>query len=260
MATQAFSGFFAEFYDILHAGLEDVPAYLQFASRCGRRVLELGSGTGRVLIPLAVAGFTATGIDSSKDMVAVCRERLLYEPPDVRSRATVIEADARGFELNERFDLIIAPCNFINYFSVPGDSEGILRWIGAHLNTAGTFLLDNGVPDLGHMHEVNGVAREYEFEHPLTGTSIIYRVTSRYDLARQLEHARMDLEERGDGGEPLRSEKAEETLAYYFPDQMRAMLDAAGFGIAHEQGSLQEDIPISDDGGEMVFLCRQKDE
>jgi SAM-dependent methyltransferase len=80
----SFSGFFAEFYDILHAGLDDVDAYVEYASRFGPRVLELGCGTGRILIPLACAGFTVTGVDSSGDMIAICRERLGYEPEDVQ--------------------------------------------------------------------------------------------------------------------------------------------------------------------------------
>ena len=259
MTNNPFSGFFAEFYDILHAGLEDVGAYLEFASKYGPRVLELGSGTGRVLIPLACAGFTVTGIDSSKDMMAVCRERLGYETVEVQRRVTLIEADARGLDLGERFDLIIAPCNFINYFSTPGDAERFLLWTAAHLSPSGTFLLDNGVPDLAHMRAVSGEAREFEFEHPITGTRIIYRVRSRYDFANQLEHSRMELEERGGAGELLRTENAEETLSYYFPDQMRALLDLTGFRITREQGSLLEDTPISDDGGEMVFLCKRRD-
>ena len=43
----------------------DVPLYLELASAQGGRVLEVACGTGRVLVPLAQAGFSVTGLDAS---------------------------------------------------------------------------------------------------------------------------------------------------------------------------------------------------
>jgi SAM-dependent methyltransferase len=254
----SFTGFFAEFYDILHAGLEDVDAYLDFGSRYGPRILELGSGTGRELIPLARAGFTVTGVDASADMMSICRQRLAYEPPEVRARVTLVQVDVLDLDLADRFDLAIAPCNFINYFTGQGESRKVLRTALRHLSGEGTFLLENGVPDLQYMRSINGLEQEFEFEHPLTGTTLLYRVTARYDFANQTEVDDMELEEREDG-RIVRVDKANETLAFYSPRQIRAMLRSEGFQISHEQGSLVEDIPISESGGEMVFLCRRRD-
>ena len=39
------------------------------------RILEPATGTGRVLVPLLEAGFAVEGLDSSPDMLAVCREK-----------------------------------------------------------------------------------------------------------------------------------------------------------------------------------------
>ena len=260
MASQdGFAGFFAEFYDILHAGLADVEAYLEFAARYGPRVLELGSGSGRILIPLARAGFTATGVDTSDDMMSICRQRLGYESADVQARATLVKADVLGLDLGERFDLVTAPCNFINYFTGPGDGNRVMQSALRHVGAQGTFLLENGVPDILLMKKANGVQQEFEFEHPLTGTTLVYRVTARYDFTRQTETNDMVLEEK-DEGRILRTQGTCETLVYYFPSQMRTMLFAAGFEVFHEQGSIMEDIPISETAGEMVFLSRRRDD
>src|SRR5688572_4868126 len=72
----------ADLYD--HVGLyrarPDVEYYVEVARAEGGPVLELGCGSGRVLIPTARAGIEVVGIDASESMLHVCRERLDREP------------------------------------------------------------------------------------------------------------------------------------------------------------------------------------
>ena len=72
----------AEFYDYipLYAGRPDVDFYLSFTKSAGGRTLELGCGTGRILIPAAEAGCSIVGLDISEHMLARCRERLCGQP------------------------------------------------------------------------------------------------------------------------------------------------------------------------------------
>ena len=58
-----FQGFFADFYDRLHNYTSDAEGFAAVLKSCGKDVLELGSGTGRIAIPLAKAGYNVTGID-----------------------------------------------------------------------------------------------------------------------------------------------------------------------------------------------------
>ncbi len=59
-----------ELYDLEHAGFDDdIELYLRLAEVVGDPILELGCGTGRVLAPLAKAGFRVTGIDVSRPML-----------------------------------------------------------------------------------------------------------------------------------------------------------------------------------------------
>ena len=57
----------------------DVDFYVAAAREAGGPVLELGCGTGRILIPTARAGLEIVGVDLSPRMLAVCRERLRNE-------------------------------------------------------------------------------------------------------------------------------------------------------------------------------------
>lgn len=55
-AANEFQGFFAEFFDRLHAGCGDADVYPVLLKAYGKKILEQGSGTGRIAIPLAEVG------------------------------------------------------------------------------------------------------------------------------------------------------------------------------------------------------------
>lgn len=60
----------AELYDLEHASYEDdIDFYLNYVESVGDPVLELGCGTGRLLEPIAEAGFRVTGVDLSESML-----------------------------------------------------------------------------------------------------------------------------------------------------------------------------------------------
>ena len=48
---------------------EDLPFWLKLANQQGGPVLELGCGTGRVLLPLARGGFQTVGLDNDLEML-----------------------------------------------------------------------------------------------------------------------------------------------------------------------------------------------
>ena len=56
----------AHYYDLTHADLtDDIDFILSLAQAVNGPILELGCGSGRLLLPLARAGFTVTGVDNS---------------------------------------------------------------------------------------------------------------------------------------------------------------------------------------------------
>ena len=71
------SGLGVETYDLLHDPItSDIAFYLKCASRFGDPVLELGTGTGRVLLPLVEAGYEVTGLDLSPAMLRLARAKV----------------------------------------------------------------------------------------------------------------------------------------------------------------------------------------
>ena len=68
----------ADLYDdvLPYRDRSDVAFFVEEARDSGGPVLELGCGTGRVLIPTALAGIDIAGLDASPGMLAVCRGRV----------------------------------------------------------------------------------------------------------------------------------------------------------------------------------------
>src|SRR5438094_9850578 len=89
--------FIADLYDhvVAYRDRPDVGFFIEAARNAGSPVLEIGCGTGRVLIPTARAGLDIVGLDLSPHMLAVCRQRLLDESEAVQERVRLVQGDMR---------------------------------------------------------------------------------------------------------------------------------------------------------------------
>ena len=142
--------FTADLYDYVvpYRERQDVAFFVEAAAESGGPVLELGCGTGRVLIPTARAGIETVGLDLSTHMLNVCRERLLREPEDVQSRVQIMQADMRSFELTQSFRLATLPFRPFQHLTTVDDQMSCLWHIQRHLVEGGKLILDIFNPSL----------------------------------------------------------------------------------------------------------------
>ncbi|MDX1664013.1 MAG: methyltransferase domain-containing protein, partial [Candidatus Promineifilaceae bacterium] len=143
-------GAIADLYDYVtpYRRRPDVGFYVEAAQEWGGPVLEVGCGTGRVLIPTARTGLAVTGIDLSPAMLRVCRERLQQEPAAVRDRVQLIRADMRSFALGRTFPLATIPFRPLQHLLAVADQMACLRTIWRHLEEGGRLVLDVFNPSL----------------------------------------------------------------------------------------------------------------
>jgi SAM-dependent methyltransferase len=140
----------AEFYDYVppYSDRPDVAFWTAAALESGGPVLEVGCGTGRVLIPTARAGIEIVGIDLSHSMLAICRRRLAQEPDDVRARVTLVEGDMRDFQLGRQFALATMPFRPFQHLIAVEEQIACLETIRRHLAPGGKLILDLFNPSL----------------------------------------------------------------------------------------------------------------
>src|SRR5436853_372233 len=103
--------------------LTDGPFYVDLAQRIGGPVLEIGCGTGRVLLPIARAGTTIHGVDSSLPMLGILREKIVrrYYRKDAADKIHQIYTLTFLLRTYEDGDLIREECESLtlSYYTYP---------------------------------------------------------------------------------------------------------------------------------------------
>ena len=136
----------SEFYDY-HAKRGDIKFYVDFAVESGGLVLEIGCGTGRILIPIARAGVRVTGLDKSEEMLNICIRKLENECTAVQHRVNLVHADMRDFNLDDKFSLVTITYGPFNNLLSTDEQIDCLDCIKRHLNDNGALLFDVYYPD-----------------------------------------------------------------------------------------------------------------
>ncbi len=139
-----------DFYDLEHAGYEeDLDLYLNLALVTGDPVLELGCGSGRLLVPLAEAGHRVTGIDRSVPMLD--RTRHYASEAGVADLVTLHEGSMTEADqaAGGPFGIAIVALNGLMHLTTVTEQRAALTSIRHALDPRGQLVLDllNPTPD-----------------------------------------------------------------------------------------------------------------
>lgn len=176
---------YAPFYDwenVRTIGRRDVAFWRALAAREGAAVLELGCGTGRVLVPLARAGVPVTGIDRSAPMLEYARRRARRLPAG--ARPTILRGDIRALPFRRAsFGLLVAPYGMLQSLIEDRDLTSALEEAARVLQRGGLFGVDL-VPDLARWDEYSTTTRLTG--RARTGSAVTLIETVRQDRRRGL--------------------------------------------------------------------------
>jgi SAM-dependent methyltransferase len=160
---------------------EDLPMWLDLATQQGSPVLELGCGTGRVLLPLARAGFRTVGLDKELDMLRFLRAA---QEPGMDPSPLLFAASLTDFHLAQSFPLVLLPCNTWSVLDA-GQRQNALGCILHHLSPGGIFAASIPNPDfLRDLPASSEADVDESFTHPVTGNPV--QVSSGWQRTRSL--------------------------------------------------------------------------
>jgi ubiquinone/menaquinone biosynthesis C-methylase UbiE len=250
----------ARFYDLEHRDYaDDLDFYVQYASALDPEkklpVLELGCGTGRVLLALAGAGFSVMGVDLSEGMLQVCAERA--EELGLGDRVRLVRADMRYLaELpGAPFNVALCALNSFAYLTSTADQLAMLDAARRLLVQHGILVLDLTAP-LPHLLPPADGEVVYQGSHPdhENGATLHKFVTATAEPSTQSHHVRIFYDLEGRDG-TLKRITHPLTLRWTGRYEMELLLRLAGYGLENLYGGydLEE---YTDDSERMIFVAR----
>ena len=245
---------FARFYDDDYRDYaDDIPLVLQTAQTVGRTALELGCGTGRVLIPLADAGCHVIGVDGSAALLAIARGKAADRPLPIR----LVQADMRSFQLAQiEVDFVFVVSNTLMHLTTQADQLMALECANRHLRVGGLLLIDLFNPDVAYLESIAGIQELADrWEDGKSGAQVLKWATRYLDAARQLQETLFIYEEIFPD---RRSAQTRITfpLRYWWPDEGARLLQKAGFTVDELFGDF-DGSPYHPDSERLIFIARK---
>jgi SAM-dependent methyltransferase len=228
----------------------DLDLYLALAGRVGGPVLELATGSGRLAVPLAEAGYDVTGVDLDPAMLDRARAAADERGPRVARRLRWVEADLRGLTLLDAgaYRLAFIGLNSLFLLRDRAEQAAAVSTLARHVSSGGLVVVDAWLPDGDDMARFDGrLMLEWVRVDPETGHHVTKTGAALHDHATGVVRLTTLFDEGRPGHAPVRWIR-EDRLRLVGTDELRAMAAEAGLEVETLAGSydLEPLTPISD--------------
>ncbi len=254
-------------YDLEHLGDDqDFGFYLSMIRALRpHRVLELGSGTGRITLPLAneaaLYGGEVIGLDNQPEMLAQAEENRAHLSSDIRDRLVFVAGDMRTFRAEPKVDLIVIPCSSLSHLVELEDQIAVFRQCHENLTPGGRFIVEVTMPNLAAYADSFSVPPRTPLEIDLDRTDesdhtrLIRRKTTRYLGDRQLAEIRF-LYEKYQDGRAVESYIDDFASHVFFPRELALLFIHAGFEIERTVGDYRA-RPLAPNSPLIIMIGRR---
>src|SRR5207248_818933 len=126
----------------------DIAFYKKYAAQQPGPVLELACGTGRLLLPIAQLGIECYGLDSDRQMLAICERKI--QTASLRN-VNLRFASMDDFEYDQKFSLIYVAFRSFQHLLHVSQQLKCLQLVRKHLKEDGIFIMDVFAPNLDRL-------------------------------------------------------------------------------------------------------------
>lgn len=210
----------------------------------GGRVLDLGCGAGLSTFPVAESGYRVTGVDRSAEMLRIARQRALGYRGLRFLHADITDP---GLLRGERFSLVLANFDVINYLTRWNEVRACFRNVRRLLGPGGIFLFDL-VTEHNYRTILDGDVR---LERHESGAVLLREL---YQPSRRLWRGEMAILVPWDGGYILAAEEHRQRC--HPPGRVEALLRRLDFDEIHTY-TTQTLRPAAPRSERLTFVARR---
>lgn len=246
----------AQYYDLVHEGQsdEDVGLWLAFAGRTPRPVLEVGCGTGRIALALALAGHTVSGIDPSPPMLELAREKAAEAGLEVE----LIEGRVTELALEPgKYGFVVVPADVFLYCESGEEQVVTLHVLGEAMAFDGILAVDLPGPALWLDPASNGQPLLVHTGETAAGETLDTWHIHEDDLALQTRTLRVTYERTAPDG-AVRRQMSEHRLRYVYPFEIECLLRLAGLVPLDVYGDYDLG-PLTNESERMIVTARRSE-
>jgi len=238
-------------YEVVSGGRprSDIGFYVEEAKRNGGPVLEVGCGTGRILLPTAEAGIEIDGIDYSPEMLRIAREKLAAKNLNCRLE----RADMRDFDLGRKYRLITIPFRAFCHMETVEDHFAALSCVKKHLAPDGIFIFDFYQMQPAAFARFSE-AEVLQIEREENGKKIRRYAKAKPNLAIQTSAIRFRWEVEDENGK-IEEFISDFKMRWVHRYEVEHLLVRAGFELLHTYGEFDRS-ELSHESPEMIFVSR----
>ena len=254
----------AAYYDYLHQGLPgEAEFYVAQAMTRNCPVLELGCGTGRIALPVAMSGIKVTGIDNSAAMLEVCHDKAVQLGIG-KTALKLVVADMRDFRLRARFPLAFMAYRTFMHCLTPEDQLACLRCIHDHLAPGGELFCNlwaaqpATIAQIALKPDSEGGVHVATIPVPEENLLLAHYVTVWRDDLTQTLHERHRVQEQEVSGQVVHEEELTMTRAWVTPREMEHLVARTGFEVVAVLGDF-DGTPLGPGHVEMIWHLRRPD-
>ena len=253
MAHKEYRKLHAEWYEVM-SGEKDHSTEIEFLvqriEEASEPILELGSGTGRVLVPLLERGFDVHGIDTSKDMMDKCRATCKAKG----LKAKLYEQSMVDFELPQKFGMILLASGSLGLFVSDQDIDCTFERVMAHLKPGGLFIYEfEPVPV--EDNSSNDSTWTGDWRNGPDGVVIAWRSRNKYDAVTHTWQ-RLFVIEKFVHGRLVETEANERTGRFFTVEEAVQFGESAGFQEIKATNWLSNEVP-GKDSKVVTVRCRK---
>ncbi len=230
--TYEYRGLMAQAWDVLRGDTSkwaDRFMFLDLIVQNGQPVLDVGCGTGRLLVDFAGQGIDIDGVDNSPEMLALCRQKAAsLGLPEPRLYEQYMETLA----LPRKYRTILVPSSSLQLVIEPEKVSRAMARLAAHLEPGGLL----AAPIMTLWNEGDPLEGEFERSAVRESDGVLFRRVARwrYDPAVECEHTE-DLYQMIVDGKVVAEEQHSRSPATrsYTQAQARNLFEQAGLVDVH---------------------------